>query len=352
MTMKRGQRLPVRLRYGADVGIQPSDAFPDQFSPRTDLALEAHELVRRATGAAVRGISEDVDEEDGIRVTRVRVETEQAARRVGKPCGTYVTIEVPGLRHRDPDLQNRVAERFADELRRMVQIPERGTVLVVGLGNAHVTPDALGPLVVDRLFVTRHLFQYMPELVGKGYRTLAAVAPGVLGITGIETSEMVKGIVDHVKPDLVIAVDALAARSLSRVNATIQIADTGIQPGAGVGNKRRALNRETLGVPVIAVGVPTVVDASTIASDCMDLLLQELRRSVPGNGANAIFDNFSAHEKTQMIRELLEPLGNNLVVTPKEIDVFITDTAQVVATGLNVALHPGMSMEEAAMVTN
>jgi spore protease len=297
-------------------------------------------------------VDEESEQAEGMRISRVHVQTPEAERLIGKPRGRYVTIEVPGLRRRDPELQTRVAERFAEEFGRLLSLPADATVLVVGLGNARVTPDALGPLVIERLFVTRHLFHYMPELLDEGYRTVAAVSPGVLGITGIESLEIVKGIVDHVRPDLVVVVDALAARSLARVNATIQIADSGIQPGAGVGNKRRALNEETLGVPVIAVGVPTVVDASTIASDCIDLLLRELRESAPGNAANEIFDQFSPQEKWQMIREVLEPIGNNLVVTPKEIDEFITDTAQVVATGLNVALHPGMNMEDASVLTH
>lgn len=321
------------------------------FSPRTDLAIEAHELARGGK-SSLAGVEESSVDYDDFHVTRVNVKNASGALAIGKPVGTYITVDAPGIRRRDPELQDTVAMQLAKEFATLIDVPENASVLIVGLGNSHVTPDALGPLVVERVFVTRHLFQYMPEAIGEGYRTVSAVAPGVLGITGIETSEVVKGIVEHVKPDLVIAVDALASRSLSRVNATIQVANTGIQPGAGVGNKRKALDEESLGVPVIAVGVPTVVDASTIANDSIERLLNQLKSSVPENGASQIFDQFSAQEKWQMIHEVLEPLGDNLVVTPKEIDEFIEDIAHVVAKGLNLALHPGMTPDDADAVTH
>ncbi|MCL6443545.1 MAG: GPR endopeptidase [Alicyclobacillus sp.] len=321
--------------------------------PRTDLAVEAHEIAQKQA-TTIQGVDSSIEDvSEGIRVTRMHVRTLQGEKAVGKRKGHYVTIEAPGLRRRDPELQERVVAQFADEIERFLNnVPEDGNVLVVGLGNAHITPDSLGPLVADRMFVTRHLFRYMPEVLGDGFRTVAAVSPGVLGITGIETSEIVKGIVEHVQPDVVIAIDALAARSLDRVNSTIQISDAGIQPGSGVGNKRMALDKATLGVPCIAIGVPTVVEAATIANDAIDLVLEQLRSHAPGNGATEIFDQFSANEKWQMIRELLEPVGNNLMVTPKEIDEFVDDVAQVLAKGLNYALHPNMTMEEARVLTH
>ncbi|MHB1681844.1 MAG: GPR endopeptidase [Bacilli bacterium] len=326
------------------------DARNEFRSVRTDLALEAHELLGH--DRRIRGLQVETEEEDQIRITRLTVKTDAAAKQLGKQKGTYTTLDVPDLRRKDPDLQERVARRFAEEFSRYVQLAEGAVVLVIGLGNWNVTPDALGPLVVENLFVTRHLFSVMPEVLGEGFRAVCAVAPGVLGLTGIETSEIVQGIVDRVHPDLVVAVDALAARSLDRVNATIQIADSGIQPGAGVGNHRRALNRDTLGVDVIAVGIPTVVDAATIASDAMDLLLKQLEDQVPGNGAGKILNQFSADEKRALISEVLQPLGNNLMVTPKEIDEFVEDIAHVVGMGLNVALHPAMTIEEAKELTH
>ncbi|WAH39168.1 GPR endopeptidase [Alicyclobacillus dauci] len=324
-----------------------------QYSPRTDLAMEAHALAKQG-GRSLTGVDESHEEFDGLNVTRVRVRTKVAERRLGKRKGMYVTLEIPGLRHRDPDLQERVTKVFADELHRLLDLPKDASVLVIGLGNEHITPDALGPMVVNKLFVTRHLFHYMPEVLGdgKGYRSISAVSPGVLGLTGIETSEIVRGIVERIKPDAVIAIDALASRSLTRVNATIQLSDTGIQPGAGVGNNRKALDKESLGIPVIAVGVPTVVDAATIANDAIELLMSQLREQVPGNAASALFDQLGTGEKWHLIREVLDPMGNNLVVTPKEVDDFMDDVAFVVAKGLNVALHPAMTMDDANLVTH
>nr|WP_067621602.1 GPR endopeptidase [Alicyclobacillus acidiphilus] len=335
------------------VPLQERHQSLTRYSPRTDLAMEAHELATRK-GRTMTGVDETREEFDGITVTRVKVRTKVAERKLGKRKGTYITLDVPGLRHRDIDLQERVTEIFANELKGLLNLPAGASVLVIGLGNEHVTADALGPMVVNKLFVTRHLFHYMPEVLGggDGYRSIAAIAPGVLGLTGIETSEIVRGIVERVKPDAVIAVDALASRSLSRVNATIQLSDTGIQPGAGVGNNRKALDAETLGIPVIAVGVPTVVEAATIAGDAIELVLHQLRKQVPGNAATALFDQLSSAEKWHLVREVLEPVENNLVVTPKEVDDFMDDVAYVVAKGLNVALHPSMTMDDADLVTH
>lgn len=338
--------MPVAFsRIGAE---SPGDGSASQ-EVRTDLALEAREVGTRAPD--VSGVSMDVEQTGPMTVTRIRVETDAAAKQIGKAKGLYATLEVPELRQRDPELQERVAERFGEELARFIRIPADGVVLVIGLGNWNVTPDALGPLVVEDLFVTRHLFSLMPDVANGGFRSVCAVAPGVLGITGIETLEIVLGVVEHVKPDLVIAVDALAARSIDRVNTTIQIADSGIHPGTGVGNQRRALNRGTLGVDVVAVGVPTVVDAATIASDAMDMLLKELEDKVPGNGAGRILNQFTSDQKRSLVSDVLSPLGNNLIVTPKEIDEFVEDTARVVAMGMNVALHPAMTMEDAKNLT-
>ncbi|GAX90679.1 GPR endopeptidase [Effusibacillus lacus] len=321
-----------------------------QYSVRTDLAVEAHQLAGNAQGTAqIPGVDVDTDEEDGIRVTKMKVKDEIAAQMIGKMQGNYLTFEVPGLRQKDPELQDKVARRFAEELRDYLNLPDQAKVLVVGLGNWNVTPDALGPMVVKKLFVTRHLYTHMTDLLNDGFRPVAAVSPGVLGITGIETSEIVEGIVQNIKPDLVIAIDALASRSLDRVNTTIQVADTGITPGAGVGNKRKGLNKQTLGVDVVAIGVPTVVDAVTIAYDTIDLLLKRIEQEVPENQCSQLFGNFNEQEKKQLIFETLHPLGHNLMVTPKEVDQFVDDIATVVANGLNMALHRSITPEDAAM---
>ncbi|MGB8955867.1 MAG: GPR endopeptidase [Tumebacillaceae bacterium] len=325
----------------------------NSYSVSTDLALEAHQIFSPQHGGTIPGVQTSTDELDGITITRMSIENEVGSKILGKMVGNYLTLEVPGLRYKDADLQKRVSEAIARELRAFAKLPENASVLVIGLGNRKVTPDALGPMVCDSLFVTRHLYDHLPELVNEGgYRPVAAVAPGVLGITGIETSEIVHGIVKKVKPDLVIAVDALAARSLERVNTTIQIADVGISPGSGVGNKRKGLNKKSLGVPVIAIGVPTVVDAVTITSDAMDLIVQRLDQQVPGNSMGKLMANFDEQEKKQLIFELLQPLGQNLMVTPKEIDTFVEDVANVLANGLNVALHDAITMDDVGMYTH
>jgi spore protease len=322
----------------------------NSYSIRTDLALEAHQLAGvEQGGTEIPGVDVEQTDESGIHISRMHIKDMNGSRIMNKMMGHYLTFDVPELRYKDPELQHKVAEVFARELKGFLRLREKDSVLVVGLGNWNVTPDALGPLVVEKLFVTRHLFLHMPDVVKEGFRPVAAVAAGVLGITGVETSEIVKGIVEHIQPDLVIAIDALASRSLERVNTTIQITDTGITPGAGVGNRRKGLNIQTLGVPVVAIGVPTVVDAVTIAHDTIDLLIQRIERDVPGNTCAQLFENFTEQEKKQLIHELLQPLGQNLMVTPKEIDTFIEDIASVVANGLNVALHDAITMEDAAM---
>lgn len=357
---------------------------------RTDLALEAHDYARAALGKSVPGVTIDTERDDGITVTRVSVTDETGARAIGKQPGTYVTLEVPGLRRQDTPLRHRVAGRLAQELEGFFDrlgLGPQSSVLVIGLGNAQVTPDALGPLVVENLLVTRHLFELAPEQVAHGYRPVSALAPGVLGTTGIETSDIVLAICRYVRPDAVIVVDALAARALERVNTTIQIADTGIQPGSGVGNKRKPLDRTALGVPVLAIGVPTVVDAATIAYDAIDYVLAHLRaqltearenrparRLVPGARRYApdprrieeargerdpeleasLFGAVGAlkpEEKRALIAEVLQPLGQNLIVTPKEVDAFIGGMANVLATGLNMALHEAVDGANAAAYT-
>ncbi|MBL0388391.1 GPR endopeptidase [Tumebacillus sp. ITR2] len=329
------------------------DEFWNSYSVSTDLALEAHQIFSPDHGGTIPGVNLSEEEDEGIKITRMSILDDVGGKIMGKMPGNYLTLEIPGLRYKDPQLQRRVSETLAAEFRKFANLTAESTVLVIGLGNRKVTPDSLGPLVCDNLFVTRHLYEHMPDLVaGGGYRPVAAVAPGVLGITGIETSEIVHGIVKKVKPDLVIAVDALAARSMERVNTTIQIADVGISPGAGVGNKRKGLNKKSLGVPVIAVGVPTVVDAVTITSDAMDLIVNRLEQDVPGNGMTKLFANFDEREKKQLIFELLQPIGQNLMVTPKEIDTFVEDIANVLANGLNVALHDAISMDDSSMYTH
>jgi spore protease len=327
------------------------------YNIRTDLALEAKEIAAQGMQAPeIPGLWSETESADGITVTRMEIQNEQAASQIGKMIGHYVTLEVPDLRQGDTELQDRVATSMAKEFEaflRRVGITASSSVLVVGLGNGSVTPDALGPIVVDNIMVTRHYFELMPDQVNPGYRPVSAVAPGVLGTTGIESSDIVQGIVEKAKPDLIIAVDALAAKSLERVNTTIQIADTGIHPGSGIGNKRKGLTKEILGVPCIAIGVPTVLYASTIVNNTMDLVFEHMKKhtdnTAPMFGA---FGTMEETERLQLVREVLHPLGHDLLVTPKEIDKFIEDIGNIIASGLNAALHEAVNTDNVAAYTH
>lgn len=366
-----------------------------QFSVRTDLAVEAREM---AIADRVKTVHDETDvsqlegviikekEENDIKISLVEV-TGEGEKAIGKKKGQYLTIEVQGIRQQDSALQQKVEAVFANEFSKFIKqkgLNEDSSCLIVGLGNWNVTPDALGPLVCENLLVTRHLFELQPEHVQDGYRPVSALSPGVMGLTGIETSDIIFGVVEKTKPDFVIAIDALASRSIERVNSTIQISDTGIHPGSGVGNKRKELSQDTLGVPVIAIGVPTVVDAVSITSDTIDYILKhfgkELRegdrpsRSLVPAGMTfgkkkkltdedlppeeqrqtflGMIGNLEEEEKRKLIYEVLAPLGHNLMVTPKEVDVFIEDMANLIAGGLNASLHSKVNQDNAGFYTH
>lgn len=312
------------------------------FSIHTDLAVENREQFK-GQNREISGVklSESFDNEYGVNVTRVEIVNEQGAAAMSKPVGNYVTIEAHDIREAgyDTERMGDVSGALARELLSMLPSQdindiEKMSVLVVGLGNRDVTPDSLGPSVISGLEVNRHIFM-LKEKLKKGYG-VSAVIPGVMAQSGMESAEMVKGIVSQIKPDVVIAIDALAARSTKRLNTTIQLADTGIHPGSGVGNHRRGLNKETLGVPVIAIGIPTVIDAATIVSDTMDAMIAILSSSEAGKGVSNVLKEFSDREKHQLIRELLEPQIGTMFVTPKDIDEDIEIMAQIVADGINM----------------
>ncbi|MEW8971868.1 GPR endopeptidase [Mesobacillus jeotgali] len=365
------------------------------YSIRTDLAVEAREMVLADQGATVHtqenlshieGVIIKEKEENDIKISLVEV-TAEGEKNLGKKQGQYLTIEVVGIRQQDTELQGKVEKVFANEFAHFIKqagIKEDASCLVVGLGNWNVTPDALGPLVCENLLVTKHLFDLQPESVEEGYRSVSALSPGVMGLTGIETSDIIFGVVEKTKPDFVIAIDALASRSIERVNSTIQISDTGIHPGSGVGNKRKEISKETLGIPVIAIGVPTVVDAVSITSDTIDFILKhfgkEMRegdkpsRSLVPAGMSfgkrkklteedlpeeehrktflGMIGTLEDEEKRKLIYEVLSPLGHNLMVTPKEVDVFIDDMANLIASGLNSALHSNVDQDNTGMYTH
>jgi len=316
-------------------------------SIRTDLALEATEIYESKEEKKIPGVIVDKDGDDDIRITRVRIENETSAKVLGKPIGNYITIEVPRLKEKDVDLMEDVSRVLAKEIISLVSLNDKSVILVVGLGNWNITPDSLGPKVVEKIMVTRHMTEYLPEQIDESVRSVCALSPGVLGITGIETGEIIKGVIDYVKPDLVIAIDALASRRLERVNTTIQISDTGINPGSGVGNNRKELSEKTIGVPVIAIGVPTVVDAATMANDTIDMVIDNLiKEAEKETGFYEMLKNINREEKMALINEVLSPHIGTLMVTPKEIDGFIEDISYVVADGLNISLHPGIHMDD------
>lgn len=349
---------------------------------RTDLAVEAKDMyVSRQSKkeSEIPGVKIRERKEGKIRVTEVEVD-EVGAENIGKKKGAYRTIYSDAIKAQDSSYIEETAKVFAKELLDLLKknnISKDGSVLIVGLGNRNVTPDALGPLTTDKVLVTNHLFLYEPQYVKEGYRRVALIEPGVMGVTGIETSDIIRGVVEKYKPDCVIAVDALAARSMERVNTTIQLSDSGIHPGSGVGNKRKELSKETLGIPVIAAGVPTVVDAVTITSDAIDFALKHFGKEfrekdkpskslTPAGmtfGKRKLTDDdmpsvkqrekffgmigtLNNQDKRALIREVLSPLGHNLMVTPKEVDGYMKDMAHLIAEGLNAALHENVNVED------
>ncbi|MCL2874326.1 MAG: GPR endopeptidase [Defluviitaleaceae bacterium] len=314
----------------------------------TDLAIEAHEMLCEEQEASfIDGVVVNEQEfcNGEIRVVHVKITNENGENQLRKPIGNYITIESAAVKERDKETHEEIIKVLADIVGNLHGLKSDGVILVVGLGNRNVTPDALGPRAAEKVLVTRHLKNegIIPkELEGK-VRAVASISPGVLGITGIETYEIVKGVTDRIKPDLIIAIDALAARELSRINSTIQISDTGISPGAGMGNKRVELNEKTLGVKVIAIGVPTVVDAATMVNDVLDGILSDLQaESNSGAAFYSIIKELSSEEKYPMILSALEPYDGNMFVTPKEVDDVVNDLSVIIANGLNIALNQGV----------
>lgn len=325
--------------------MKKADLFRN-FNVTIDLAVEAHELLRGDADTEVPGVSMEEEDFEHATVTTIKILNEQGVQEMGRPQGTYITIDVPEVHDNNYLIHQEITKTLSDKLSELMNLPEDASILLVGLGNWNATPDALGPQVIDKSLVTRHLFNYTPaELQGK-LRKVSAIAPGVLGITGIETAEIIRGIVEHVKPDLVIAIDALAAGSLERIGTSIQISDTGISPGAGVGNRRTGINEETLGCRVIAIGLPTVMNAAIIANNCLESLLDELKSSP---SLYRLYKEFSPKVFEQILNKALYPYHNNLMVTPKEIDSLIETTARIIAGALGMSLHPGISVEEYQM---
>lgn len=329
----------------------------DRYEVRTDLALEEKEKFE-SDDVEVKGVilEEEYDEEREIQMTRVIIQTEKGARTMGKPVGTYITLEAPNLVVPDESYHREVSVRLAGHVKELMEkmgLHERQdcSVLIVGLGNRDVTPDALGPNVADQVCVNRHVVkEYGKYAMGMDVMNLvSAITPGVMGKTGMETVEIVRGIVEQTHPDLVIAVDALAARNSKRLNRTIQIADTGIHPGSGVGNHRNGLTRESLGIPVIAIGVPTVVDAATIVNDTMENLIRALETSDSLKGVGEVLRSYNGTEKYELVKELISPHLNGMYMTPKDVDEMVVQIGFTISEGLNL-LFMGEKEKELAEI--
>ena len=300
---------------------------------RTDLALESREL-----NPDIEGVEEQTEERERMTISRIKITDRTAAEKRDKPIGKYVTLDAPELSNRPLDLFEQMSGALSEELYNMFAgLKDDATVLVVGLGNRSITSDSLGPRVEERIYVTRHVTEYMPDVLPGTVRSVCSVAPGVLGVTGIETMEIVRGVKEYAKPDMIIAIDALASRRAARINTTIQLTDTGISPGSGIGNNRKGLNSEAFGVPVIAIGVPLVVHAATITQEVISL----------------IADKTGLHGDEEKLKGLAEQvISENLgqmVVTPKDIDSIVEDMSGIIATGINMALF-GKSFEDVRML--
>lgn len=307
---------------------------------RTDLADERRDLYKKANKIENEVDGVEAEEEqitEKIKVTRVKITNEQGEQAIGKKQGNYITIDIQKMNIITEEEAEKASETLANELRKLVEnkIQSKEDVLIVGLGNEEVTPDALGPNVVKDIEVTRHIINYLPQYIDENARPVSAIAPGVLGTTGIETLEVIKGVVDNIKPKLLIVIDALASRSMERISSTIQLSDTGIVPGAGVGNTRKELTENTLGIPVIALGIPTVVETAVVVNDALDLFIEKLQQEAKSND---YLNQLKEEDNYEQIKEALLPKDFNFIVTPKEIDELILNMSEVVARGINMSM--------------
>lgn len=288
---------------------------------RTDMALERRDLYKKAQKIeTIDGIECEEEKNDNIVITRVKITNENGEKALDKKIGNYITIDIKKIRNLDVDKEDKIIKTFSNEVKYLLDkhTKKDDEVLIVGLGNLNATPDSLGARVVQNIEITRHIKLYLPNAIDKNIRAVSAITPGVLGTTGIETVEIVKGIVENVKPKLVIAIDSLCSKNIDRINKSIQISDTGIVPGGGVGNKREELSETTLGIPVIGIGIPTVLDAATIVLDTLDMC------------------DIPIEEK--YIIEKMKLNNFNFIVTPKEIDSLIDQMSNIISEGVNMLI--------------
>lgn len=304
---------------------------------RVDTYKRVHNL------SDIDGVEVKSDADEGIITTTVNVINENGSQAVSKEIGKYITIEIQDINCLDEQQQEKISTKISNEIRELVGCDKTSSVLVVGLGNIYVTPDALGPKVVQNVEITRHILNFAKEFAQPGTRSVSAIAPGVLGTTGIETSEIVTSIARDVNADIIVVIDSLASQSMHRVGNTIQLSNTGITPGAGVGNKRDGINQENLGVPVIAIGVPTVVDMATITNEAIDKMIDSAKSQVSEFSNSSTLDISKAFESLEedtrydMISNILNT--ENYIVTPKEIDEVIQTISKMISSGVNMALQ-------------
>lgn len=305
---------------------------------RTDLAVETREMYRQAQKLddEIPGVETTIDDSNkDIIVTSVKIMSDEAAEAMGKAKGEYITIDAPRLKLNDESFNEKVGDKLIEVIKQISNLKPTDTVLIVGLGNEKITADALGPKVISKVDITRHLLEYVPQYMDPNTRSVCGIAPGVLGTTGIETGEIIKGIVEKIKPNVIIAIDALASRRIERIATTIQIANTGIVPGSGLGNNRNAITEETMGVPVIAIGVPTVVEAAVIANDALELFVKKMQSEARSNKE---LNELIEEDNYEEIKSALMPNDINLVVTPKDIDELIENIKEIIVRGINFAM--------------
>lgn len=307
---------------------------------RTDMADERKDIYKKQNNITneIEGINVENESKEEVEISRVKIINEAGEKALAKPIGNYITLDIKNMKVIDREKIEAVSQILSDELRKVIaqHVSNTEDILVVGLGNIYVTPDALGPKVVPEIDVTRHILHYMPNAIPEGTRPVSAISPGVLGTTGIETMEILKGIVDNIKPKMLIVIDALASRSIERISSSIQIADTGIVPGAGVGNTRKEISKRTLGIPVIALGIPTVVESAVLVNDCLDLFITKLQEEAKSND---YLNKLKEQDNYEEIKEALIPNNYNMIVTPKEIDELIENMKDIVARGINFAVN-------------
>ncbi len=306
---------------------------------RTDMAVERRDLYRKANHLEneIDGVECEEEELEDIKITRVKISNAQGEEALQKPIGNYITIDVKKINNIATEKEDKIVETISKELAAIVDkhIKKEEEIMIVGLGNLYSTPDSLGSRVVNEVEITRHIKIYLPQYIDENTRSISAISPGVLGTTGIESAEIIRGIVDKVKPKMILAIDSLCSKNVSRINKSIQISDTGIVPGGGVGNARDELSEKTLGIPVIALGVPTVVEMASITNDCLDLFIEDLQKKAESND---VLNKLKDEDNYQRIKEALIPNDYNFIVTPKEIDELIDSMKDIISRGINEAL--------------